>query len=83
MNLEKIEQDLPKYSLHFNKETVKWWRSFLKRQRLRGAVTNNKEWRLDALTQTSTPTAVSEEAVAAAEKLKQLYAKERKEAEVS
>ena len=29
LNLEKLRQDIPKYHLHFDSETIKWWEEFL------------------------------------------------------
>ena len=29
LSLEKLRQDIPKYHLHFDSETIKWWEEFL------------------------------------------------------
>ena len=77
-----MEQDLPKYALHFNDSTNKWWEDFITQQRSRNVVKPKEKWRLDLLEQPTTLPEVSQEARAAAEKLKRLYDKENREAEV-
>lgn len=77
-----MEQDLPKYALHFDDSTNKWWNDFITQQRSRNVIRAKEKWRLNLLEQPTTLPEVSQEALAAAEKLKRLYDKENREAEV-
>ena len=50
INVEKIQQDLPKYRLKFHDDTMSWWSSFLQKQRRRESRNaSNLKWNLGSL----------------------------------
>lgn len=54
MSLDKLDQDLPKYTMKFQESEMVWWRKFLTRQRKRHQRPDKaKKWGLDGLVNAS------------------------------
>jgi len=46
MDLQKLEQALPKYELHFDAETKKWWETFIGNK---GKLPHRRRWMMPLL----------------------------------
>ena len=80
INLDRIEQDLPKFRLKFDGETEKWWADFIETQRK--GQRPNLLWKLPRLTPTQTATHDSSQVTKSAEEIEGLFNKEQREVEV-
>ena len=85
LNIEKLKQDIPKYSLHFDLQTKKWWENFLDNEA--HIVTPSPNWILPMLNvqEENRPIVhpvLTEEQKKATEQLAKLVQKEERQEEV-
>ena len=82
MSLDKLEMDLPKYTMKLKDSEMVWWREFITRQRNHHQQPDRtKKWDLDALENTICKVATAQSTSSV--KLNRLVSSEEREVEVT